>query len=106
MSLSRFNDLAENNWVYDNRPWSFGRMYIGGVFGVSRDLGSIVWRDGSVGGFTNFAPGEPSGNGLCISLYGNSDGDANKRSRWDDHGCGDNRDEGICEWHNENVVLY
>jgi hypothetical protein len=106
MSLARPNTETENNWLFDNRPWNFGRMYIGGVFGVSRDLASIRWRDGSVGGFTRFASGEPSGNGFCISMYGPSDGDSSKHRRWDDHGCGDNRDEGVCEWTFENSVFF
>ena len=98
MDLVTIGDGTENNWIFDNRPWDFGKAWIGG------DRSSGSWLFAAYGrpmtGYNNWAPGEPSGDGTCAMLYGNT---TNPNRAWNDAGCGTNLNEGICEWRYENI---
>jgi hypothetical protein len=95
MDLVTINDGTENDWVFNNRPWDFGEAWIG----LEQSGG---WRFTSYGlglGYSNWAPGEPSGDGTCGMMFGNTRGNS---SRWNDASCSANKNEGICEWRYEN----
>ena len=98
MDLVTINNGTENSWVYDNRPWDFGKAWIGG------DRSSGSWLFAAYGrpitGYANWAPGEPSGDGTCAMLYGNTN---SPNGRWNDASCGTTLNEGICEWRYENI---
>jgi hypothetical protein len=96
MDLVTINNGTENDWILNNRPWDFGRAWIG----LER---SGSWRFVSygldLGGYNAWSPGEPSGDGTCGMMFGNTVGNS---GRWNDAGCSTNLNEGICEWRYEN----
>ena len=98
MDLVTIGDGTENNWIFDNRPWDFGKAWIGG------DRSSGNWLFAAYGrpmtGYSNWGPSEPSGDGTCAMLYGNT---TNPNRAWNDASCGTNLNEGICEWRYENI---
>ncbi len=99
MDLALPNDETENAWLRNTAEnggvfsGGFGEMWIG----VERSGSNWIWiANGQVLSFLRFRSGEPSGDGPCVDLRDNEGG-------WNDLGCGNNRDEAVCEWNAENT---
>lgn len=86
--LVTVNDEAENSFLAREFDSAFGNPWIG----LNNLGGSWVWADGTKLGFTNWAPGEPSGAvEHCVMTNWTMDG------AWNDGTCSDLR-RAIVEW--------
>jgi cysteine-rich repeat protein len=100
MDLALPNDPTESQWMRDIFVgWrNFGAAWIGiyrpgGIWTWVSNGSAIPWQGG-------WRSGEPSGDGPCVEFSNGTSGGADRR--WNDLGCGNNRDESICEWNTEN----
>lgn len=108
MDLALPNNETENEWLRNTfTAWrTFGQAWIG-ITRPSNSNSRAGWTwiaNGSAYPWdAGWRSGEPSGDGTCVEIHGGASGCTS--CRWNDLGCGNNRNESMCEWSSENSSL-